>query len=280
MNRVKSLDKRVAIVTGGARGLGRAMGLGLLAAGASVILVDVDEGALDETVKLARLHAADDRTLALRADVSRETDVQAAVDQSIARFGAVDVLVNNAGVTLDQIRSDPTRGGRRYWDVTPAEFRRVMEINTLGFFLMTVAVLPSMLNRRWGRVLNITTSLDTMWRLFPYGGSKAASEANTVILARDLAGSGVTANILVPGGPADTRLTARLVLGPDRYKLIPPEVMIPPLLWLVSDEANEVNGRRFVADKWDVSLPAREAAEKCGAPAAWQQLGLQARRMV
>jgi NAD(P)-dependent dehydrogenase (short-subunit alcohol dehydrogenase family) len=142
---------------------------------------------------------------------------------------------------------------------------------------MTRAVLPTLLAQRWGRIINVTTSLDTMWRplMQPYGGSKAANEAILTALAQELDGSGVTANVLVPGGAADTRLVPR-AMAPDRSQLIPPEVMVAPLVWLCSAGSDGINGQRFIAMRWDVSLPAAEAAKKAGAPAAWQQLGRQA----
>jgi NAD(P)-dependent dehydrogenase (short-subunit alcohol dehydrogenase family) len=147
----------------------------------------------------------------------------------------------------------------------------------VGAFLMTRAVLPTLLAQRWGRIINVTTSLDTMWRslMQPYGGSKAANEAILTALAAELEGSGVTANVLVPGGAADTRLVPRS-MAPDRSQLIPPGVMVTPLLWLCSNRSDGVNGQRFIAMRWDVSLPPEEAAKKAGAPAAWQQLGRQA----
>ena len=109
----------------------------------------------------------------------------------------------------------------------------------------------------------------------PYGGSKAANEAILTALAQELDGSGVTANVLVPGGAADTRLVPR-TMAPDRSQLIRPEAMVAPLVWLCSNGSDGVNGQRFIAMRWDVSLPPAEAAKKAGAPAAWQQLGRQA----
>jgi NAD(P)-dependent dehydrogenase (short-subunit alcohol dehydrogenase family) len=131
--------------------------------------------------------------------------------------------------------------------------------------------------QRWGRVINVTTSLDTMWRslMQPYGGSKAANEALLCALAQELEGTGVTANVLVPGGAVDTRLVPRS-MAPDRSVLIPTEVMVPPLLWLCSAASDGVTGQRFIAMRWDKSLQPSEAAKKAGAPAAWQQLGRQA----
>ena len=82
-------------------------------------------------------------------------------------------------------------------------------------------------------------------------------------------------NVLVPGGAADTRLVPR-AMAPDRSQLIPPEVMVAPLIWLCSADSDGINGLRFIAMRWDDSLPPAEAAKKAGAPSAWQQLGRQA----
>jgi NAD(P)-dependent dehydrogenase (short-subunit alcohol dehydrogenase family) len=99
-----------------------------------------------------------------------------------------------------------------------------------------------------------------------YGSSKAAAESAMAVLAADLAGTGVTANVLVPGGVTDTPLVGD---AGDRSKMLRPQIMVPPLLWLVSDEAAEVSGRRFIAADWDTRLPPAEAAHAAGAPVAW-----------
>jgi NAD(P)-dependent dehydrogenase (short-subunit alcohol dehydrogenase family) len=94
-------------------------------------------------------------------------------------------------------------------------------------------------------------------------------------MAQELEGTGVTANVLVPGGAANTRMVTQAA-APDRSKLIAPEVMVAPLVWLCSNASDGVTGRRFIGARWDSNLPPAEAAEKAGAPAAWQQLGRQA----
>jgi len=94
-------------------------------------------------------------------------------------------------------------------------------------------------------------------------------------MAQELDGTGVTANVLVPGGAADTRLVPQSQ-APDRTKLIAPDVMVAPLIWLCSDASDGVTGQRFVGTRWDEKLPPAEAAKQAGAPAAWQQLGRQA----
>jgi len=104
-----------------------------------------------------------------------------------------------------------------------------------------------------------------------YGPSKAALEALSAIKAKDLEGTGVTVNVLVPGGVTNTPMISDEA-GFDRAKLIQPEVMAPPLLWLVSDAAEKVTGRRFLGIHRDPALAAEQAAERAGAPVAWTSI--------
>jgi len=273
---VGTLDGKVAIVTGAGRGLGRVMTLGLLAAGACVAGIELDEPVLEETQQLAEDAGASERFLGIVADVTWNESGPKIVRACAERFSRLDILINNAGVSTGTLRGEGRPVGK-LWEATPEEFRRVIEVNVIAPFLMARAALPTLIAQRWGRIINVTTSLDTMWRSFmqPYGGSKAANEAHLLAMAQELDGTGVTANVLVPGGAADTRLVSR-VAAPDRSTLISPDVMVAPLLWLCSNASDGVTGQRFVGASWDKSLPPQEAAQKAGAPMAWQQLGRQA----
>jgi NAD(P)-dependent dehydrogenase (short-subunit alcohol dehydrogenase family) len=261
----------VAVVTGAGRGLGRAMTLALIGAGAQVVGVDIDADVLGALEKEA---GATQRLVTLAADVTREEAARNAIERTLARFGRIDVLVNNAGLNLETV--DPAaKAARNFRELAPKDFRRIFEVNTIAPYLMARAAAEPMVARKWGRIIGVTTSLDTMFRkgMIPYGGSKAAHEAFVAAIADELQGTGVTANVLVPGGAVNTRMTASF--GALQEKLIKPEVMVQPLLWLASKESDGVTGKRFIGALWDGALPAAAAAEKCSAPAAWPQLGRQ-----
>ncbi len=272
-----SEPSRVAIVTGAARGIGRAMTLALLENGYRVMASDIDSGVLEQLKREADEHRAGERIAILAADVAKDESADAIVEAARGSFGRVDILINNAGIGPNTVR-DGAKPPANFREVAPANFRRILEVNTVAPFLMTRAAVRPMIEQRWGRVINVTTSLDSMWRkgMLPYGGSKAANEAHCCIMAAELAGTGVTVNILVPGGPVNTRLVGDSFTAAQKRKLIQPDIMITPLLWLVSEASNAITGKRFIAAAWDNKLAADVAAAKCSAPMAWQQLGTQA----
>jgi NAD(P)-dependent dehydrogenase (short-subunit alcohol dehydrogenase family) len=124
----------------------------------------------------------------------------------------------------------------------------------------------------WGRIINVTTSFDTMLAggLSAYGAAKSALEASTASWAKDLAGTGITCNILVPGGPTDTAFFPDG--APKPPKLIDPQVMAVPVVWLASPASDGITGQRFIARDWDTRLPPAEAAARVRAPAGWPNL--------
>ena len=268
------LDGKTALVTGAAAGLGRAMALALLEVGAAVTLTDVSEAALSSASKEIERFGA--RAAIVPADLTRPPEIDNLLRTAIERLGPVNVLINNAGIGSGIIRRDFVTNPVRFWEPSEEDTRRFFEVNSIAPYLLVVRVVKGMMERKWGRIINVTTSLDTMLRpgMAGYGGSKAGLEAHTAIMAGDLLDTGVTANVLVPGGPANTPIVPAEA-GFDRSKLIQPEAMAAPAVWLASDESNDVTGRRFLAVHWDPSLPNEVASEKAMAPIAWEGLGSQ-----
>ena len=271
------LTGRTAAVTGGARGLGLAMALGLARAGANVSLLDVDSEALDGARAEVAAAVGEGRVIAIATDVSDEAAVGGAIAVTLKAFDSLDIVVNDAGIGPPANGRSLFNNPEKFWENDLGRWRRTVEVNTIGSHIMAALAAPGMVARGWGRIVNVTTSMNAMYMAGcgAYGPSKAALEANTAIMAKDLGGTGVTANVLVPGGPADTRMIPA-DSGVDRAQLIPPERMVPPIVWLASPDSDGVTGMRFQAALWDPALPTAEAAGQAGAPAAWPQLGAQA----
>jgi 3-oxoacyl-[acyl-carrier protein] reductase len=257
------LDGRVAIVTGGGRGLGRAMALGLAQAGATVLVTAARETSELEAVAA---EAGAGRIVAVRADVTRDEDCARVVEAAVRDHGRLDILVNNAGRGMRYVSEHFLTEPTRFWETDPAVWRMVIDTNVNGPFLMARAAAPVMRAAGWGRIVNISMNRETMRRagFSPYGPSKAALESETVIWAQDLAGSGVTVNALLPGGATLTGMIPPGVAPEVRAKLLDPEVIVPPLLWLVSAEADGVTGMRFNAALWPAGIDAASAAEAAG----------------
>jgi 3-oxoacyl-[acyl-carrier protein] reductase len=190
-----------------------------------------------------------------------------------ARFGGdPSILVNNAGLTFTFI--DPTRFRRetpqRFWEVGDDVIQAVMDTNYVAADQMARRAVPLMLKAGWGRVVNVTTKLDTMNRAgsSPYGPSKAALEMATEIWAKELAGTGVTINIVNPGAGANTpgmaaEMRARSAAS-ETPLLVEPDDMVAPLLFVVSRAADDVNGFRFDANTWHADRDPAKMARPAG----------------
>jgi len=275
------LEGKIAIVTGAAspRGLGRAMTEALVRAGARVSMMDINQQWLDESSNYMREIGGDDCVMTQIVDVTSITEAERSIEVTIEELGGLHILVNNAGIAP---RNMLMGGGTKnnFWEVSPQEWDRVVAVNSSGPFYMTRTAVPHMLAQGWGRVIGVTTSMNTMYREggTPYGPSKAAHEALIAMASRELEGTGVTVNVLVPGGMASTDLIPDDA-DHERANMIQPEVMQAPVVWLASDASDGINGQRFIGYYWNEELPLKERLEKAAAPAAWPQLGAQAIRL-
>ncbi|MET3183281.1 UNVERIFIED_ORG: 3-oxoacyl-[acyl-carrier protein] reductase [Variovorax guangxiensis] len=241
-----ALAGRHAVVTGGARGIGLAIARRYLAAGASVALWDLDAPALADALEtLAPLGTATSAVV----DVRDEDQIARASAQSQERFGGIDILVNNAGVLGPTV---PT------WEHTPAQWRSVLDINLTGAWLCCRAIVPAMLARRRGRIVNIASVAGKEGNGFnaAYSASKAGLIALTKSLGKELASSGVLVNCITPSAadtevfaavPAEhreqlrTALLSRVPMG----RFVEVDEVAAMAAWLASDDCSFSTGAVF-----------------------------------
>ena len=261
---------KVCLITGAAAGLARAMAVGLYEAGARVVACDIDEDGLLDTISLARATGGRGEIVAQTLDVRDEAACKAAIQETVNEFGRLDVLVNCAGLGPVYMRRDFVARPMPFWEADPERWWNLVAVNLRGPFLLAHAAAPAMIAQGWGRIVNITTSFSTMMRgaNMPYGQTKAGLEAGTASWAADLAGTGVTANVLIPGGAADTGMIPAEAVA-DRSTLVSPQAMVAPILYLASSASDGVTGKRFVGQYFDPANPL--SAPGC-APAAWPDL--------
>jgi gluconate 5-dehydrogenase len=241
------------LVTGGTSGLGLAMAQALVAAGARVAVTSRERVRAEATAA-----SLGERATAVALDVRDEESVAAGVEGAAAALGGVDVLVNNAGIGMRSVNPRFLEEPQPFWEVPPAGFRDVFATKVTGAFLVARAVVPRMLDAGGGRVVNISMNHATMVRrgFTPYGPSGAAVEALSHVMARDLDGTGVTVNLLLPGGATATGMVPDDVPAQARGRLLDPAVMGPPIVWLASPAAAGVHDARIVATEFDGRLPA------------------------
>jgi NAD(P)-dependent dehydrogenase (short-subunit alcohol dehydrogenase family) len=242
------LDGKVALVTGGARGLGRTMAMALAEAGADIALVGRSRPACEATA--AEIAAATGRTVrAFEGDVSVAADVTRLADEATRACGSIDILVNNAGTN---IRGAITQLSEADWDT-------VIDTNLKGPFLCSRAIGPQMVARGWGRVINIGSILSVIALpgRAPYASSKSGVVGLTRVLALEWAGSGVTCNAICPG-PFATEMNRQLLNDPVAYQQFISQIplgrwgeldeMAGAAVFLASDASSFVTGSSLFVD--------------------------------
>lgn len=239
------LEGKVAVITGGSRGIGRAIAMRLSAEGAKVAICGRNLAAAEEVV--AEIEATGATGMAVAADVSRESDAEALIQASIKRFGRLDILVNNAGITRDGLL---VRMKEEDWDA-------VLDVNLKGAFFTTRSALRPMLRARGGRIVNISSIAGTMG--IPgqanYSAAKAGLIGFTKAVAKEVASRSITVNAVAPGF-IETEMTA--VLSEDRKKIylsqIPlgrfgdPTEVAALVSFLVSEAAGYITGQVITID--------------------------------
>jgi NAD(P)-dependent dehydrogenase (short-subunit alcohol dehydrogenase family) len=147
----------------------------------------------------------------------------------------------------------------------------VIDTKVNGPFMMARCAAPVIVKAGWSRIINISMNHETMRRagFSPYGPSKAALESETIIWSQDLADTSVTVNALLTGGATFTGMISENVSDKDRNTLLDPEIVVPPLLWLVCGDSDGMIGRRLVANRWRTAIHGREAAHAAMEEAGW-----------
>ncbi len=267
------LEGKTAVVTGASGGFGSVLVQALLKSGANVAALDVDRDQLARLDSMPGNQPLVSKLFCRTVDVADYSACERAISDTLDRFGGLHILVNNAALGMGVIREDHFSRLVGIQEIVPEVWQRFIAVNLSGAWNMTRASAGNLLAQKWGRIINVTTSFFTMLRggFHPYGPSKAGLEAMSFGHAQEFEGTGVTVNVVVPGGPADTPMVPDDI-GVGRDRLIQPSVMVPPILWLCSDAAGAITGNRYVAAHWDTTLPPDKAEQSCRAPAAWPQL--------
>lgn len=254
-----SLDGRVVIVTGGDTGLGRSMALALANCGAKLVIASVNEEGCERVAGEINQAHGDGRALAVATDITQLGQCRRLVGRTLAEFDRLDVLVNNARRLMRGPGLPPEGNSLPFYQTDPEIYGQTIAVNVTGTFYMARAAVEHFRDSRSGKIINISTSRRNFSgpRNSPYGVTKAAVESQTLIWARDLDGTDVTVNSLLPGGASDT--------DPNRPKkegqvLLPVDIMDPLAVWLASDQSDGANGCRFVGKLWNPDLPPTEAA--------------------
>ena len=226
------LDGKVAIVTGGNRGIGQATSLALAREGAKVVVVGRNESDCDKVV--ARISASGGTAISVRADVSDEADVAAMVSTAIERFKRIDILVNNAGVNLPY---------RAVVDLSLDEWNRVVTTNLTGPFLCCKAVAPVMIAQHYGKIINMSSrgGREGEAGRSPYRSTKAAIINFTECLAAELKEHGIDVNAICPAAVATDMMRGITNDNVPSYAM-PPEDIASVVVFLASDESKAITG--------------------------------------
>jgi gluconate 5-dehydrogenase len=236
------------LVSGGTSGLGYAMCAELVAGGAQVVLTGRD-GARTAAAAEQLAGSGAGRAVGVAMDVRDERSVADGIAAAWEVLGGLDVLVNNAGIGMRTVNRRFMTHPQPFWAVDPDQFRDLFTTNVTGYFLLARAVAPAMIEAGKGKIINVSVSESTTRRVgfIPYGPSRAATDALSHVMAADLAGTGVTVNLLAPGGATATGMIPDDIAEDARSGLLDPAIMGPPIRWLASADSDGITDYRVVA---------------------------------
>lgn len=241
------IENKVALVTGGSQGIGRAVAEQLAAEGAKVALTYHTRAELAEAA-VARITSAGGEALALPLSLDDATTAIAAVHATIARWGRIDILVNNAVMWSERMPGDMPK----FEDVPLADWQRLFRGNFESAYAAIQAALPSMRASGFGRIVNVSSgvALDGVSGAGPYGAAKAGLHGLTSVLARELGAAGILVNVVVPGVTLTERMAVAIppeiqkqrAAGYPIKRLLPPEEVAPTVVFLCSALNTAVTG--------------------------------------
>ena len=237
-------------ITGATSGLGFAMAKALLSKGAKVFVTGRNPKKVNQAVyELRSLRLPDGVCHGAVVDVRAEQSIRSGLAEMLQLWSGIDILINNAGIGMRTVNPRFFTEPKPFWEVSADGFRNLIDTNLTGYFLVAKEIVPHLLKKGSGRIINISVNHETMRRkgFVPYGPSRAGAESLSQIMAQDLASSGITVNMLLPGGATDTGMVPEEFPASMREQLLSPDVMAEPILFLCSDEAKGVNDLRIVA---------------------------------
>ncbi len=254
------LSGRVVLMTGGDRGLGLSMATAQARCGASVVLASVDGDGCRDAAAALESELGEGRTLAVTLDITDLAACRAAVKATVDRFGRLDAVFNNARRLMRGGTLPPTGNSLPIHETDPDIYAQTIMVNVVGTFFMTRAAVEYFREAGGGKIVNVSTSRRNFSRPrnSPYGVSKAAVEAETIIWAGDLADENITVNALLPGGAADTDPLRERKEG---QVLLPVDIMDPLAVWLASGLSDGATARRYVGKLWNPDLAPGDAAD-------------------
>jgi len=245
------LKDKVAIVTGGANGIGRAYCLRLAAEGAKVVVADIDAKSAEEAARM--IQAQGGESLAIRTDIADQASTQEMALKTNQKFGRIDILVNNAAIF-----SRPAVSRVPFWEISPQEWDRLMNVNIKGAWLCTCAVLPFMKTQKSGKIIHQSSVAFHMGlpNYAHYVASRGAIIGLTRAMARELGEFNIQVNSIAPGStlaeenPSAARIAnLERAASPRAIKRIEsPEDLVGALIFLASSDSDFITGQTIVVD--------------------------------